>query len=252
MSRLSLCFGIMLGTLLLLLGGTDAISDDENLALKGALLERLGLPFVNQKVADLDKSTPTEIVYGLRGNSVGRNGLRDEVDNHDILQNGKKVNEARYNFFDKYAWAEKGGTWGPPGFQYYIFRHPLVLTYDPKMLEFTLSTKFEFKAAVAINYDTGVLSFKPWVFADTGFGNQWPNVVDISIKSKVSFVKDGKLATKTTTEVSPKKPIVLQTLHGVVKKDCSPEFVQFLKREIDKLAAKLDAEVIDLESVLSK
>jgi hypothetical protein len=163
------------------------------------------------------------------------------------VRDGKKVNETRYNFFDKFAWAEKGGTWGPPGFQYYVFRHPLTLTFDPKTLEFTLSTELEFKVAVAINYDTGFLGIKPWVFADTGFGDKWPNEVDVSIKSKVTFDKDGKLSTKTTTHVDPKKPIVLQTLHGAVKRDCSPEVVGFLKGEMDKIAAKLDAEIAKTE-----
>ena len=239
MKQLLIIFGAICG---LLCDGSRTYADDDG-ALKGALLQKIALPLLKEKVAGLDKATPAEIHYGLKGKSVGRNGLREEVENRDIVRKGKKVNETRYNFFDKYAWAQKGGTWGPPGFQYYVYRHPLALTFDPKALEFTLSTKLEFKVAVAINYDTGAFYFKPWVFADSGFGDKWPNEVEISIKSKVMFNKDNNLSTKTSTHIHPKKPIILQTLHGAVKRDCSPEVVSFLKGEMDKIATRLDAEV---------
>jgi hypothetical protein len=101
----------------------------------GVLAEVFLLPILKEKVAELDKANPTEIHYGLQGQSIGRNGLREEVENKDILKDGKKVNETRFNYSDKFAWAEKGGTWGPPGFQYYVFRHPLELTFDRETLE---------------------------------------------------------------------------------------------------------------------
>ena len=234
------------GVLGLLLSISASLSASDDNAIIGVLVEKFLLPILKVKVAELDKANPTEIHYGLQGNSVGRNGLREEVENKDIIRDGNKVNETRYNFLDKFAWSEKGQTWGPPGFQYYIFRHPLDLTFDRKTLEFTLATKLEFKVAVAINYDTGAI-LKPWVFADSGFRGDWPNEVDVSIRSKLSLSEDGKLRTNMTTHVAPKKPIVLQTLHGLAKKDCSPEVIQFLQAEMDKIAAKLDAEVQKLQ-----
>jgi hypothetical protein len=213
----------------------------EDPVIAGPLLNKLALPVLQQKVAELDKTVPSEIHYGLEGESVGRNGLRTEVSNHDIIKDGKKVGEARYFWpQDGYGWAEKGGTWGPPGFQYYCYRHPLILEFDSQSLEFKLSTTLEFKIVVAINYDTGFLHFKPWVFADSGFGEQWPNAVDVCIKSRIKLGEDGKLTTESSTQVTPKRPIVLRTLHGAATRDCSSDVEQFLKAEMEKIAAKFD------------
>jgi hypothetical protein len=243
-----ICLGTIFG---MLLWSSSTAHAQENNAIKGALIEKFLLPYIKEKVAELDKTFPSETHYGLKGDSVGRNGLREEVDNHDIMRDGKKVNETRFNYFDKFAWAEGEGTWGPPGFQYYVFRHPLAVTFDPKSLEFTLSTKLEFKVAVAVNYDTGFLGFKPFVFGDSGFGDNWPNELDISIKSGLEIDKDGILATRTQTHVVAKKPIVLETFHGLKKRDCSAEVVDFLKKEMDKVAAKFDAETKELQEILS-
>jgi len=247
MKQLLLSLGIV--CTLVFCGRGDARAGDDK-ALTAALLEKVALPILREKVGEIDRTISSETHYGLKGKSVGRNGLREEVDNRDIYRDGEKVSETRYNFLDKFAWAEKGRAWGPPGFQYFVFRHPLTLTFDPKTLEFTLSTKLEFKVAVAINYDAGIV--KPWIFADTGFGNEWPNEVDISIKSKVVIDEHGKLSTRTTTHVNPKKPIVFKTLHGLVTKDCAPEVKGFLKGEMDKIAAKFDAEVVKVELNLRK
>jgi hypothetical protein len=70
--------------------GKSRASSDDNVAMR-ALFQRVVLPIVTDKVAELDKEIPKERHYGLKGESVGRNGLREEVENHDIFQNGKKV-----------------------------------------------------------------------------------------------------------------------------------------------------------------
>jgi hypothetical protein len=213
----------------------------EDPAIAATLLEKFALPVLQQKVAELEKSVPSETYYGLQGESVGPNGLRFEVPNHDVVKDGKKVSEARYFWPNGgFSWSEKAGTFGPPGFQYYVSRHPLVLEFDRQTLEFKLSTTLEFKVAVAINFDSGFLYIKPWVFADSGFGQAWPNTVDVCMKTKVKIANDRNLTTETSMSVLPRKPIILRTLHGAYTRDCSGDVVQFLIAEMERIAAKFD------------